>query len=701
MCLRISLLLLLTLLAAGQTRSQTSYPMLMSIRPVATQQGQTSEHTVRSRYDLYGAYKVLVSGDGVQGEVVPHSVKEGEKPKKIESLKVRFTVAADAQPGVRDFRLATPRGVSTLGQLVVTRGTVVLETGDNDALSNPQPVQFPATLCGAIEKAEDIDYFQFSVDANTSLSFHVRSMRLQDRIHDLQQHIDPILTLRSKSGATLASSDNFYSADPFLGYRFEDAGDYLLEIRDVRYHGNTYWEYSIEVAAQPFVLNTYPIGLAARKATQVELIGFSIPSNPIAEFQVPVQQGKAVEVGIPLESTLSNPVPLIVTDLPVTTEQAQEHAHIENAQRVPVPTGINGRLSREGEIDCYAFDAKKGDVLTFEVTARRRQSAVDSHLRILDGNGKQLQLNDDLRIGKRGFSDSLIESWTAPADGNYVIELRDVHLRGGPRFVYFLELTRSKPYFQLFADTDKTQLAPGAAGVIFVRAVRKNGFSGTIELGIEHLPQGVTASCGRILPDGQDGCIILEAGPETTLSATNVFIHGKAAGNKSEPAGDISKIRATQYQETYLPGGGRGHWPVEMHTVAIGQPGDVLEIALDNYEITLQPGETRKINVEVKRAKGFDKNVTLDVMYQHLGSIYGNTLPKGVTIDANASKTLLTAGTTQGQIVFKADAKASPVDRQQVAVMANVSINFVMKTTFSSKPLLISVANPKPDNPED
>ncbi|MEE3370274.1 MAG: PPC domain-containing protein [Planctomycetota bacterium] len=695
------LLLLLGILATSEARAQTSYPMLMSIRPVAAQQGQTSEHTVRSRYDLYGAYKVLVSGDGVQGEVVPHAVKNGEKPGKIESLKVRFTVSANAQPGVRDFRIATPRGVSTLGQLVITRGAVVLEADNNDSLSTPQTVELPATLCGAIEKAEDIDYFQFRADADTSFSFHVRSMRLQDRIHDLQQHVDPILTLRSKSGATLASSDNFYSADPFLGYRFEDAGEYLLEIRDVRYHGNTYWEYSIEVAAQPFVLNTYPLGLAARKAAQVELIGFSIPSNPIAEFQVPDQQGKAVEVGIPLASTISNPVPLIVTDLPLTSEQPQDHAHTENAQQVSVPTGINGRLSSEGEIDCYAFDAMKGDMLTVEVTARRRQSAIDSHLRILDSNGKQLQLNDDLKIGKRGYSDSLIESWTVPADGKYVIELRDVHLRGGPRFVYFLELTRSKPYFQLFADTDKTQLAPGAAGVIFVRAVRKNGFSGTIELGIDHLPEGVTASSGRILPDGQDGCIILEASPETNLAATNVLIHGKATENNNGPAGDSSIIPAAQYQETYLPGGGRGHWPVEMHTVAIGRPGDVLEIALDNYEITLQPGETRKINVEVKRAKGFDKNVTLDVMYQHLGSIYGNTLPKGVTIDANASKTLLTAGATQGQLVFKADPKASPVNRQQVSVMANVSINFVMKTTFSSKPLLISVAKSTSDKPTD
>ncbi|MBB76845.1 MAG: hypothetical protein CMJ75_20255 [Planctomycetaceae bacterium] len=701
MCFRKLLLLFVGILATSETPAQTSYPMLMSIRPVAAQQGQTSEHTVRSRYDLYGAYKVLVSGDGVQGEVVPHAVKQGEKPGKIEALKVRFTVSANAQPGVRDFRLATPRGVSTLGQLVITRGAVVLEAGNNDSLSTPQTVELPATLCGAIEEAEDIDYYQFRVDADTSFSFHVRSMRLQDRIHDLQQHVDPILTLRSKSGATLASSDNFYSADPFLGYHFEDAGEYLLEIRDVRYHGNAYWEYSIEVAAQPFVLNTYPLGLAARKAAQVELIGFSIPSNPIAEFQVPAQQGKTVEVGIPLESTLSNPVPLIVTDLPLTNEQPQEHSRTENAQQVSVPTGINGRLSSEGEIDCYAFDAMKGDMLTVEVTARRRQSAIDSHLRILDSNGKQLQLNDDLKIGKRGYSDSLIESWTVPADGKYVIELRDVHLRGGPRFVYFLELTRSKPYFQLFADTDKTQLAPGAAGVIFVRAVRKNGFAGTIELGIDHLPEGVTASSGRILPDGQDGCIILEASPETNLAATNVLIHGKATGSNHGPAADSSIIPAAQYQETYLPGGGRGHWPVEMHTVAIGRPGDVLELALDNYEITLEPGETQKINVEVKRAKGFDKNVTLDVIYQHLGSVYGNTLPKGVTIDANASKTLLTAGATQGQLVFKADPKASPVDSQQVSVMANVSINFVMKTTFSSKPLLISVAKSSSAKPAD
>ena len=98
--------------------------MLMSIKPVATQVGQTTEHEVAARYNLYGAFKVLVTGEGVIGEVVPPEKpmesKDGKKPSQ-EKLKVRFTVAADALPGVRDFRIATPQGVSTIGQLVVGR----------------------------------------------------------------------------------------------------------------------------------------------------------------------------------------------------------------------------------------------------------------------------------------------------------------------------------------------------------------------------------------------------------------------------------------------------------------------------------------------------------------------------------------------------------------------------------------------------
>ena len=62
----------------------------------------------------------------------------------------------------------------------------------------------------------DGDVFKLTAKKAQPLSFPVRSQRLQDRIHDLQKHVDPILTLRTATGATLAASDNYYFADPFL-----------------------------------------------------------------------------------------------------------------------------------------------------------------------------------------------------------------------------------------------------------------------------------------------------------------------------------------------------------------------------------------------------------------------------------------------------------------------------------------------------
>ena len=140
--------------------------------------------------------------------------------------------------------------------------------------------------------------------------------------------------------------------------------------------------------------------------------------------------------------------------------------------------------------------------------------------------------------------------------------------------------------------------------------------------------------------------------------------------------------------------GGRNHWPVHTHAVNVGERSDIRSIQLSTQAVTLKPGGSTTIKVNFERAPGFTKNVTLDVMFQHLGTVYGNSLPKGVTIDAGASKTLITGKANQGQIVLKAAKDAPPVKMQQVSVMANISINFVMKATFSSPPLMVTVTKP-------
>lgn len=673
--------------------AQTAFPMLMSIKPVAATVGQSSEHVIHARYTMFGAYEILVSGSGVTGEVLPVSISAEEAAKKpLEQLKVKFHVTADALPGVRDVRVVMPSGVSTVGQLVIGMGPVTVESSANDSLDKATTVQVPATICGVVEKAEDVDFYKFHATAGQALNMHVRCGRLQDKIHDLQLHCDPILMLRNSAGVTIAASDNYFRADPLLSHRFEQEGDYMLEIRDVRYQGNQYWEYAIEISSQPIVECTFPLAVSRGAATELTAAGFLLGEKPLSitlDAATPFgEHWAAASIG----DQRTMPFAVEVTDLPLVLEAAADNNKPELGQLLPIPCGLNGRLEVEGDVDYYTLEAKKGEAISLEIIARRRNSAIDSHLRILNDKGAQVQLNDDLKVGKRNYSDSWLENWIAPADGKYTIEIRDVHLRGGARFPYFLQITRSQPYFELYLDTDKTQVPLGSHGVIFCRVERKNGFAGPVDLSIEGLPPTITATCGRIQAGVKsvDGVIVLSAEHDAPLATGLVRVTGTSVHEKDGNKLELTAV-GRPYQETYQPGGGRGHWPVDTHYVAVTDYGDLRGVSVSTEEIRLQPGGSQKFEVTIDRSPDFKTNVTLDMLYRHLASSFGDSLPPGVTLDDKQAKTLLAGSDTKGFVTVKAAADAPPVENHISVVMAHVSLNFVMKTTYSSPPIKISV----------
>ena len=116
-----------------------------------------------------------------------------------------------------------------------------------------------------------------------------------------------------------------------------------------------------------------------------------------------------------------------------------------------------------------------------------------------------------------------------------------------------------------------------------------------------------------------------------------------------------------------MPGGGRGKFDVNLQSVAVTAPSDILKVDVSATNITLKPGEEIKIEVSVRRRADYDKGVFLDVLLQHLGSIMGNPLPPGVTIVPGKSKTLLGAG-SKGFITLKAAANAEPIENVPISV---------------------------------
>src|SRR5207249_4192604 len=208
---------------------------------------------------------------------------------QLSSVNLKITVSPDVVPGVRDFRLASSLGISSIGQLVIVDEPVVRESGDNNTPDKANPIAVPCVVCGAIEAVEDVDYFKFHVDARQTLTFEVFCARIQDKIHDLQKHADPMITLYDQDGGELAANDDFYFADPLLTYTFPKAGDYLIQVRDSKYEGDPRWVYALLVTDRPYVSQVYPMAGNPGQTLDVEPVGSARLKLPQVSPQVSVQ----------------------------------------------------------------------------------------------------------------------------------------------------------------------------------------------------------------------------------------------------------------------------------------------------------------------------------------------------------------------------------------------------------------------------
>jgi hypothetical protein len=667
---------------------------------VAVQIGQTAEVELTSRYSLLGAGRVLVTGNGLTGEALPPEkppeVKPGQPKPVVPKAKLKFTAAPDAVPGVRDFRVFTPQGVSTVGQLLLTRDVVVPEAAENNTSDKAQMVPFPATLCGTVEKAEDVDWFKFRIDAPTTVVFQVWAQRLENRIHDLQVHVDPIITLRSAGGATLATADNVVAGDPLLIHRFEQPGEYLLDIRDVRYQGNGDWVYAIEMSPRPLVTQFFPAVVAPGAETSVAAVGWNMPADSATKITLPADTRPGIVfASVPVAGQAVGSAPVLVSTLPVVVEAPADNNTRETAQAVAIPGAVCGKIDAPLDVDHYVLEAKKGDAWTFETLARRLGSPVDTVIRLYNDKGGLLFEQDDCQHQRRTIPDSRTENWTCPADGKYVVEVRDLHSAGGAEYGYALRIEKAEPGFDLELDTDKTLLAPGLMAPLYVRVVRRNGFVGPVQLGVENLPAGVTAVAGQVLPSGKEGIVVFKADGAAVPGVGEIRVFGTATHTPAGGQPVSLRVEGESLQEIYMPGGGRWHYHVDMpHAVSIADPMDIRAVKLSTTEVNLKPGESQKIEIEVERSPDYKGNVTLDVLFHHLEQPYGVSLPKGVKLDPAGSKTLLTNGETKGFITLKAAPDAEAADKQLVPVLAHVSINFVMKHTFCGDPLSVTVTVP-------
>jgi hypothetical protein len=135
---------------------------------------------------------------------------------------------------------------------------------------------------------------------------------------------------------------------------------------------------------------------------------------------------------------LSNPVAFYVGDLNEYIEVEPKSNPTELGNTVALPVVINGQIL-PGDVDRFRFRGRRGQKLVVAVSARQLIPYIadavpgwfQATVGLYDARGKELRYADDFR-----FNPDPVLYYEIPADGEYVIEIKDSIYRGREDFVY-------------------------------------------------------------------------------------------------------------------------------------------------------------------------------------------------------------------------------------------------------------------------
>jgi hypothetical protein len=690
-------------IAADASAGGIGFRQLTTAHPCAVQRGTKAEIQVRSNFSLDGTYASFFAPAGPTLrllETKPINAPLEKRGQPGTPHKMELVVPADQLPGLHEYRLATEAGVSSVSHLLVTDHPVVVETAkENGTATEAQAVSIPATICGQCIDMEDVDCYRIAGKKGERLTFQIYAQRLTQAVHDMVgkagYHMDPILTLTAPNGQIVGMNDNYFGGDALLSVELTQDGEHVLSVRDTRYVGDPRYSYAVEITRGFPALTTFPLVVERGAKTEVDVV--SIAARPIVKAVLEPEAksstgGSNVELarerlklnGAAANAMTTNPVAYGVQ--PFKQLLQLEPIAADKPREVAIPVGINGRLANAGDTHRFAFAAKKDAFYALEVEARRFGLPLDAVLEVFDGAGKKVAEGDDLPL-----TADVKLTFKAPADGRYVVCVRDLHGRGGIEFTYHLTIASAEPDFEVAGKMYYAMLAPGLSTVWFADITRLNGFDGPIELRVDGLPPGVTQTPVTVPAGMWKVVIILTADKSAKVGAAAVKITGKAELIDKATGSNRTIVRDAEILcELQNQGGGQGYWPVRTSVVGVAKQLDLLKVAASPTELTLKPGGKVELTVTIERSKDYKDPVGLEFTWGYFTSKLGEQLPPGVTL-GKSSVTRLSGKTLEGKMSLEATSAALPVERLPIAVMAGVSVSFSIDTKYASNPLFLTI----------
>ncbi|MCX6851060.1 MAG: hypothetical protein NTY98_19295 [Verrucomicrobia bacterium] len=651
--------------------------------------------------------QAMASHPGLKVQLIKTSVKPT-------TARVQITASAEVPRGAHEVWLKNAGGESARMKIYADDlAPTITQSADFKAAPVSVP-SLPASLWGTLTEIGQHDAYQFKAKAGEELVFDLAVAQVGSMAKS------PAIEIMDTNRTVLAVNRGLDSgSDPFLAWKAPADGDYIVLVSNTTMDGSADHAYRLTLGALPYVTAWSPLFAQIGKETKVTLIGHHLGDKAT----VMMKPDKEGQMNVPLDAKAlrfrSTPA-LRVSGL-AQTEEVEGNDDIAKAQNVTAPVTVNGLLAKASDIDCFAFNAKKGQEWIIETLADLAGSPADTKLEVLHADGKPVQRillqavrdsynnfrsvdanNPDIRLqnweemelnefayfngdvmkiirmprgpdggcffyttgGKRrayfdttANSHSLDEpcyivepkpigsqivpnglpvftlnytnddsgdrklgsdsrlTFTAPADGRYIIKVSDTRAWGGERYVYALSIRQPMPDFSVKLAGMNPTIMPGASVGFSFRADRTDGHDDPIQIEVTGLPSGYYASSPLLIEAGHD--LIsgsLHAAPDAPANADwsklKITAKSKALAHDAGTLGKVTLGAAPKFVIVMEPD--TGGKPVMREIKDETKP----------LEITLAPGQTVKAWIRAVRM-GNDGILSLDV----------HGLPHGVIVD--------------------------------------------------------------------
>ena len=246
-----------------------------------------------------------------------------------------------------------------------------------------------------------------------------------------------------------------------------------------------------------------------------------------------------------------------------------------------------------------------------------------------------VQLNHANDDGGPGFdSDSRI-LFDVPADGRYVVRLRDVRGLGGDDFVYRLVIRPRQEDFRVSLDPENPNVFDGGSLPVTVNVERIDGFNGPIDVRLEGLPDGITATTTRVQSDFFNAVLTLTAAADAPDPEGDAGLKLKVIGS--------ARVGEQIVERTSTPAFGA-------HQVSITNAPDLL-VRVEPTSATIRHGEELRFTAHIERRNDLKARIPVDVL----------NLPHGLrVIDVGLNGVLINENETSRSFVVHCDPWAEP-----------------------------------------